>query len=73
MVINITITDEEHGMSQEAGNYGSVTCSVPNACDDLHITTTSNKTLLSMFEWSDGVILDNGYGYEDNIECNNDR
>jgi len=75
MVINITITDDADEMSQgqEAGNYGSITCSAPNACDGLHVTTTSNKTLLSMFEWSDGVIFDNGFGFVDNIECNNDR
>eukprot|EP01084_Bolivina_argentea_P248010 414864_1 len=60
----------------ETYNHGIIHCLIPNACDDLIVTTNSNYTQLIMYEYSDRVQFDNGVGYLtdfDNIKCNNNR
>ena len=73
MVVHLDVRDDEAVENEHEGRYGSIWCTVPNACDGLMINTSSIWTTLWMFEWSDDVVLANGYGYEDNIECNNNR
>ena len=73
MVVHIDVRDDKAVANRHDDRYGSIWCTVPNACDGLMINTSSIWTTLWMFEWSYDVVLDNGYGYEDNIECNNNR
>eukprot|EP01084_Bolivina_argentea_P248803 416262_1 len=68
----VPIDDRNHGN----GNDGIINCISANSCDNLEIITTSNKTQLIMYEYSENIIFDNSIGYlteEQNIICNNDR
>ena len=73
MVVHIDVWNDEPFDDGQEERYGSIWCTVPNACDGLTINTSSIWTTLWMLEWSYDVVLDNGYGYDNNIECNNNR
>eukprot|EP01083_Nonionella_stella_P260780 888698_1 len=57
-------------------NDGIIQCIIENSCDNLQIATSSQKTQLLMYQYSDNVVLDNNIGYlsaQNNIDCNMDR
>lgn len=57
-------------------DYGIIHRVLPSVCDDLVFNTDSDRSQLMMYEFSRGIVLNNGIGYLsaiDNIECNNHR
>ena len=60
------------------GDFDAVHCVLPEVCNDLKIdTTVIDNFKLFMYEFSRGVVLNNGFGYISdfglNIECNTNR
>eukprot|EP01084_Bolivina_argentea_P305583 527913_1 len=57
-------------------NNGIIECIAFSSCDNIEIITSSAKTKLIMYEYSQNVLFNNGFGYVEalqNIDCNMDR
>eukprot|EP01083_Nonionella_stella_P185690 677691_1 len=71
--VNISIDSDNNHTTH---NDGIISCVSLHSCDNVWITTNSNVTQLAMYQYSEGVTLNNGAGYfydYDNIMCSNDR
>eukprot|EP01083_Nonionella_stella_P315621 1140589_1 len=71
--VNISIDSDNNHTTH---NDGIISCVSLHSCDNVWITTNSNVTQLAMYQYSEGVTLNNGAGYfydYDNIRCSNDR
>ena len=75
--VNVNISTKDGGNNDT--NDSTIRCITPNSCDHIFVKTDSTKTKILMDAHSDGVILDNNYGYipfdiehQSNIICNDD-
>ena len=62
-----------HGGNNGNNTQSEIHCLEGNACSGMGIISTLNTTVLTMYEWSENVQFDNGYGFDQHIQCNNDR
>ena len=73
VTVNLDVNDYDDGNPYE---HGVIHCVQPDVCNDLTLNTNSEHSQLVMYEFSRGIVLNNGIGYLsaiENIECNTNR